>query len=492
MSTWWRLIKKPWRLLSNRFSLLKVVLTVLLIFIPLYPKFPLYGVKGTYVAVRLDDFVVLGAVLIWLGWQAKHRFPILKEKIFRFFIFYWLVGLVSLLSAFLITDLVSPSLAFFHFLRRVEYMSLFFVAADAFRAFSLGEFTGIITFTAAAVFLYGMGQKYFGLPVISTMNEEFSKGILLYLDKWTRISATFAGHYDLAAWLVMILSLLPALLIKRKRLGKIGGILVGGAAFYLLILTASRISFFAYLIGITATLIFLRKFFWIPLVLGFSLFAGFHSRELNRRLVSSFRPVSLVWQQYQQRLISFLPKKQERKQPSVVVSPTPTPLVVKKEEKETISLKEGKEEVSSLATKKIIFREVRTWPTPEEVEAAAARSSQIRFRVEWPRAVRAFLKNPLLGTGFSSLGLATDSDYLRLLGETGILGFLAFFLVIFHLGKNFFLGLLRNPVLGGFLGVILGILANAVFIDIFEASKVAFFFWMLMGVGYRIQKRNGD
>ena len=448
MSTWWRLIKKPWRLLSNRFSLLKVVLTVLLIFIPLYPKFPLYGVKGTYVAVRLDDFVVLGAVLIWLGWQAKHRFPILKEKIFRFFIFYWLVGLVSLLSAFLITDLVSPSLAFFHFLRRVEYMSLFFVAADAFRAFSLGELT--------------------------------------------RISATFAGHYDLAAWLVMILSLLPALLIKRKRLGKIGGILVGGAAFYLLILTASRISFFAYLIGITATLIFLRKFFWIPLVLGFSLFAGFHSRELNRRLVSSFRPVSLVWQQYQQRLISFLPKKQERKQPSVVVSPTPTPLVVKKEEKETISLKEGKEEVSSLATKKIIFREVRTWPTPEEVEAAAARSSQIRFRVEWPRAVRAFLKNPLLGTGFSSLGLATDSDYLRLLGETGILGFLAFFLVIFHLGKNFFLGLLRNPVLGGFLGVILGILANAVFIDIFEASKVAFFFWMLMGVGYRIQKRNGD
>ena len=34
-----------------------------------------------------------------------------------------------------------------------------------------------------------------------------------------------------------------------------------------------------------------------------------------------------------------------------------------------------------------------------------------------------------MGTGFSSITLATDNDFLRLLGETGITGFMAFFLI---------------------------------------------------------------
>ena len=36
----------------------------LFVFIPLYPKFPLFSVPGTYVAVRLEDFLI-GLVIVW-------------------------------------------------------------------------------------------------------------------------------------------------------------------------------------------------------------------------------------------------------------------------------------------------------------------------------------------------------------------------------------------------------------------------------------------
>jgi len=38
----------------------------LLIFIPLYQKFPLLEFKGLPVAIRLEDFLVLATVIVWL------------------------------------------------------------------------------------------------------------------------------------------------------------------------------------------------------------------------------------------------------------------------------------------------------------------------------------------------------------------------------------------------------------------------------------------
>jgi len=483
-------IAKLWQNLSKNLNLIKVALTVLLIFIPLYLKFPLREVSGIHVSIRLEDLLVLTSLVIWFIWQAQHRFPVFKEKIFKLFLIYWLVGLISLANAFFITGLISPKIAFLHFFRRVEYMSLFFIAYDAFKHSGLKEFNSVFILVSFGVFAYGMGQKYFGLPVVSTMNEEFSRGALLYLDKWTRISSTFAGHYDLAAWLVIMLALVPALIITAKKKGiKLFLALAGAANFYMLIMTASRISFIAYLIGISLTLLLLKKFRWLPVILGLSLFLGLYSKELRVRLASSFEFISPVAQKYEQKIAGFL----SRFQP--VASPTPepklpTPTSVLTLIPTTSAPKAVRKKQVTAPPRRKIIKEVRTWPTPEEVGAAADRSSQIRFQVEWPRAIKAFLKNPLLGTGYSSLGLATDNDYLRILGETGVLGLLAFGLIIFYLFRSGLEALIRSKqlVLAGFLGVILGFLANAVFIDVFEASKDAFYFWMIMGIGYKISK----
>jgi O-antigen ligase len=129
-------------------------------------------------------------------------------------------------------------------------------------------------------------------------------------------------------------------------------------------------------------------------------------------------------------------------------------------------------------------------PSPTPVPVTEDRSTSIRLNVEWPRAIRSLKKNLLLGTGYSSITLATDNDYLRALGEIGILGFFAFSLLFirvvrviskpFPYLKNFKTANLA--FITGFAGALAGIFVNAFFIDIFEASKFATIFWLFVGI----------
>src|SRR5436309_3070030 len=66
------------------------------------------------------------------------------------------------------------------------------------------------------VVAYGIGQKLYGFPAFLTMNEEFAKGIPLKLSALARIPSTFAGHYDLAAYLVFVIPIMGSLIFGFK------------------------------------------------------------------------------------------------------------------------------------------------------------------------------------------------------------------------------------------------------------------------------------
>ncbi len=111
-----------------------------------------------------------------------------------------------------------------------------------------------------------------------------------------------------------------------------------------------------------------------------------------------------------------------------------------------------------------------------------------RFQGEWPNALAAFKRNVMLGSGYGSVSLAVDNSYLRMLAEVGSLGFISFiaiFLIvgiyITHAWEKIHSPLVRSFVLGFAAGVA-GLAVNAVFIDVFEASKVAFVLWLLTGI----------
>jgi len=462
----------------------------LLVFIPLYPKFPLFPVSGTYVHIRLEDIfvaLVLGLFIIHL--LVKKDFSLLKENIAKLAFLYFGIGFLAVLNGIFIAKNIVPHLAFLHWARRIEYFSLLFVAYYSLDNIKqLKTYGWLIFFSTLGVIFYGLGQKFFGWPVVSTMNKEFSKGMILKLTWWARVNSTFAGHYDLAAFLVMILCLtFSVLLITKRKFLKIPIIIFGVFSYYLLILTASRISFIAYLLGGGTVLYLAKKNWWIFPFLLFSLLGMFFSEDLGQRYAATFK-IDL----------SFLSGKTKIKTeeiaylPTATPTPTEVPLAIPTQGKKIIS--KVIPTLTPTPTPTLLPEEEATPPAYFEPTAlAVGRSTDIRLKVEWPRAIRAFLKNPLLGTGYSSITLATDNDYLRMLGETGLLGTLAFLALIITIAKDFYLFLAKNRfdyterlIICGIIGASIGYFVNAAFIDVFEASKVAFFFWIMIGLGLKV------
>ncbi len=470
---------------------LKYGLAAIIMAVPLYPKFPLIRIPGTYVAIRLEDFLIALVALIWLYTQFRQRFRFLKDDLNRTIIVYLVIGFLSLFSAIFITRTVEPHLGLLHTIRRIEYLVVFFIILTSIKSRKdIYFFLQVFLLTAFFVFLYGLGQKFFMFPVISTMNVEFAKGIALRLAPGARVNSTFAGHYDLAAYLVMLLPLVMAVVVaSRKKIHRGLLLFFYGFLFWLLLASASRISFAAYLGAITITLFLLKKKAWIIPVIVLSLAMSVFATELTERYAQTLR-VSLI---KMEEINIQLPWTREPTKIAFRPEPTPTPTPVPSGE----AVEKGVVKVYKIpptptptpSDKRYIYYGGGGEAPPED------RSTAIRLKVEWPRAIKAFLKNPLLGTGYSSITLATDNDYLRALGEVGLLGFLAFVLILVKIGlKSKAVVFSKKPVVGekaifiGLVGGSLGFLANALFIDVFEASKVAITFWLLMGLMVGITK----
>lgn len=445
----------------NRFfePLNKYLIAAVLIIVPLFPKFPLLKIPGTYVAIRFEDLLLLALAIM----TAIKVFPdiknFLKDEITQAFLIFFGVGLLSLLAGSFLTRTVSFSVGIFHLARRVEYVVPFFAGLTLLAkekvSGNLNYYLKILLIVVAVVFIYGFGQRYFNFPIIITQNEEYSKGVALRWTPESHINSTFAGHYDLAAFMVLVMPILLVLIfILKDRFGRALLIITSGMGLWLLISTISRIGQVSYLVAVSLAFYLIRKFKALAVVLAISLlFIG-----MSSSLEARFQRVIEVF--YQKINMSRI-----------------------------IGRMEGS--FVALAEESVIpaRREVLA-PTPTPVPIFEDRSTSIRLNVEWPRAVRAFLKDPVIGTGYSSIDLATDSDYLRMLGETGILGFLAFWLIFVRIGKVFIKDAfplttkihgIEQGFVAGVLGGLVGAFLTAFFIDIFEASKFATMFWLFLG-----------
>lgn len=457
-----------------KINIFRPIVAILLMFIPLYPKFPLFSVSDTYVAIRLDDIIVAISALIWLIYQTKNKFPIFKVKITRLFLVYFLAIIISFINAYLIYQTELTNILILHLFRRFEYISLFFITLNAIK--SIKDFRFLYIFflaSTALVTFYGYGQKYLHYPVISTMNSEFSKGQLLQMNIWTRISSTFAGHYDLAAFMsVTLIVILATALITKNKFIKILSFIVWLPSYQILTLTASRVSIFAFFGGICVVLFLLKKYWWIIPVTGLVIFSIFNSDDLNQRLIATIPAL----------------KNQFFSQPTntnVTPTPTiitPTPIIA------TVTTTPG--QTVTKPTPTIVRHQADQYPTVD-TDVGVARSGEIRFNAEWPRAINAWKKNPLIGSGLGSITLATDNDYLRCLGESGLLGLITFgSIFIFFIIKTFPLFFEKTSNIYHltsiiFFGCTLTMLANAIFIDVFEASKTAYLFWIMMAFYYQ-------
>ncbi len=505
-----------------------------LAFIALYPKLPSVHITRTWVYIRLEDFVIAFLVFFWavLFMQKKIKLPWkLGSGIFA----YWIVGLASLLVSitFFGPHLLNffPKIAALEYLRRIEYMILFFVAFSTIKSVKdVWHYLIGLVVTLVGVVMYGLGQHFylyfwqafpkffehltFCFPSFQTGNEEFAKGIPLCLPENARITSTFGGHYDLAAFLVVVLPILFVVMIMvRKKLQKIllGILFVLGIM--LLNFTASRISFVAFLIGTTATLIFIKKKkfilpVWIVSLILLFVFSG----SLAHRFLQTIRVASVVTNNQGQVVgvaENSLPadlKNKISKGDEAVVANQPVPngdvplgtasfVLPQNNTPVATSVAVVKNSLSDAQAKKLRLQngglQISTVSGSFLIQKALVYdiSFTTRFQGEWPHAWAAFMTFPPLGMGYSTITLATDNDYLRLLGESGFLGFLSFMAIFFMFGvflkessvdkEEISTKMVSFALAGG----VLGLLVNAVLIDVFESSKVAESLWILLGVG---------
>lgn len=455
----------------------------LLVFIPLYPKFPLLNVSGTYVAIRFEDILIALTVFIWLVGNLGSIKKYLKQNIFQAFILFWLIGGLSLFSGIFLTQSVTPEIGLLHWFRRIEYMSLFFVAATSVNKLSQVRKMVVVSLGALLVVIaYGFGQIWLGFPVISTTNSEFSKGLILYLTDNARVNSTFAGHYDLAVYLSILLILTSSLFFFYRNFLHKGLIaMLGASGFILLGFTASRISFIAALVGLSLS------FWW----------------NKKRVLVVALAFMSVG-------LVAFIPDLRHRLVATITVNllngggskynPPPGQITIftnlnKYPESSRAALRERALRESTESASSSGKRAVDTVPGEpiNATELGVSRSFGIRLNVEWPRAMNAFMKNPFLGTGYSSLTIATDNDYLRSLGEVGILGTTSLGLIFLILVKRM-LTFLNKPrsytrsLVIGTLCSLVAVLGSGLFIDVLEASKIAEVFWLIVGITWGVMQ----
>ena len=416
--------------------LLKYGVAAIILSVLLYPKFPFLRIPGISVSIRLEDLVVFGVFLFWLITSLNVK-TFFKDKINLAILLFFGVGLVSVLAGIFLTDTVEPHIGLLHWGRRVEYLSIFFIGISAVKKKEdLYFYLKLLLIVVVLAFFYGLGQRYFKIPIITTQNQEYARGIALRWREGAHLVSTFAGHYDLASFLILLFPAIYLFLFSktdtlRKLIPKTNIIIIRTIlvsvtlmALWLLTQSASRISLVSYLGSSVLALILAGKKKFIPVITLLS----FVFASLSMNLVD--------------RYLNFV---------DVYAAGEELPL-------ETIA--------------------------PEPV--VEDRSTSIRLNVEWPRAIRALTKNPITGTGYSSITLATDNDYLRMLGETGLLGFgsfwLAFGLIILTIIKKF--PKAEGPETLFIIGVfsaISGVLLNMVFIDLLEASKFAIAFWLILG-----------
>ncbi|MEK7533884.1 MAG: hypothetical protein AAB600_00965 [Patescibacteria group bacterium] len=508
----------------------------LLVFVPLYPKLPILDVQNTWVYVRVEDFIITFVILIWIVLFLFKKITINTPLTLPILLF-WITGGVSLLHAVLVIfptiANVFPNVAFLSFLRRIEYVFLFFVAFAGMRDKRLIYY---IIYALPIILLvvvgYGFGQKFFGFPAFLTMNEEFAKGVPIQLSQLSRVPSTFAGHYDLAAYLVLLIPILVSLAFGFKNwLIKIFLLGVSSLGFVLLLETVSRVSFSVLLLALVMLLIFQKKRLVIISLFVLTVILLILSPSLLQRFGSTVSEIDVLVDAKTGRAIGHVTEvpslyfedkivlrdfAQSEQNPKLATSsaivpklliPSPAVLVTEPNESTGENLPQGTSYINlplSPVVKKVnqYFYQKAKENNPEQstkiymlygdflIKKAKAYdlSFTTRFQGEWPKTITAFMRNIFLGSGYGSVSLAVDNNYLRILGETGILGLVSF-LSIFIVAGIFIkkiLPVVASPVVRsfvlGFVAGTFGLFLNAILIDVFEASKIAFSYWLLMGV----------
>jgi len=433
------------------------VFFALWVFTILWPKFSLFSFPGFRTGIRLEDLFYFGFFCVWAFYLLRRKIKWVKSPINLGFFIYTIVGLLlTFFGLFYLKTITDLPLAMLHTLRRIQYFSFFFFALTLLPSIEESKKV-LVSFFDTALIVSGFAfLQFLNLwPLYSPLNHP--TGTFVFFQQLKTVNANFGGHYELAAFYLIVFALALTLLIflwGRKEIRNVLGLTLL-ASILPFFWTYGRASLAGLLFSIVA-LVFVKnkKFLFVPLILGVVFMLLFLTGQLSR-----YRNINL----------SFVKEPQ-----TIIESQIPG----------------GKIEVLSDPSLTLIKLNWQGFNFQLKDPSFTTRIAK------WPAAVEVIKKHPLTGGGYSVFGEGYDNDYLRMIGETGLIGLLAFgFLagsIVWYLRVCFIIA--SNRLIGfaalGLLIAFLGLLVNALLIDVFESSKVAITFWMLLGVIVKASQLN--
>jgi len=419
---------------------IKKIFFFLLFFVIAFPKIPLIS-TGMVVPIRLEDLLIAYLWGIVVLYVIKGRIKIPKNMIFFWIGLYLLWGLVSTTLGYFRGDVTTP----LFFLRKIEYISLFFFAYLVIDKENISEFYRLIFITLSVVLVVAfiqyfkifdkLGITQYFLPYLQSANRRFWQADLL--------SSTFDGNYDLGGYFILIVPFLLSLALNRNYTNKLIAFLAFSASMIILSFSGAR----------TPTLIVFAMFFFIFI-----------------------------------RKMLFSTKKETFK--SVLIF---TLLIV----------------VFSLSYKVLLSHFMERGKNLLQVFSRTGLSSLSQIdqsayyrATKWILVWENFLEHPLFGIGiggFSEYFVGADGQHIQTLGETGIVGFFLFFSMLYYVIKKNLktryylkklpynqLNELHKAFLIALSLAILGLMLNGITINIFDSSKVAMCLWAFIGVAAKL------
>lgn len=466
----------------------------------LVPKFPIQFVEYTYIRIRIDDILPVALVAIFFIQWIRRKIH-LNYRLLIPIVLFWIAVFASFAYNHYIEkppNIPIFNIGFLHSARRIQYMAVFFVAsAVVISEKRFMEYLRYYFITLAIVGVYGLGQKFLAFPSIQSMNPAYTDGRLLFLNASDRINSTFGGHFDLAAYMTFSIPLTLGMYFYRRQKRYFALFVL---SLTILLYTAARSSFLAYLASTFPYLLLMRKFKVFAAALLITAVLLFVTGDMTKRFLSTFQ-VKTVFVNEKTGGTSVDQKISVKNLPAGTKAfklpfgnNDPTPTVSEK------NLKlEAQRQVYEEARRKGIYLSKEQIEKQSDELAKLIKPKQMllcdiscatRLEVEWPRAIVAFRSNMVLGTGPSSITEATDNDILRWLGETGVVGTMLFVTIIFLVCRYAFqlarIDKEKKHIFYGFIFGVIALIVNATYVDIFEASKMAYNFWLVSGliVGY--------
>jgi len=426
--------------LYKYFFSIKKIFFFLLFFIIAFPKIPLIS-TGMAVSIRLEDLLVVYFWALIILYILKGKIKIPKNMIFFWIGLYFLWGLISTILGYFRGDVTTP----LFFLRKIEYISLFFFAYVVIDKENISQFYRLIFISLSIVVGIGFIQyfkifdkigitQYF-LPYLQFANRRFWQANL--------ISSTFDGNYDLGGYFILIIPFLLLLILNERYKNKLIAFLGFCTSIAILSFSGARTPIL--IVFMIVFFIFIKKIVFNT------------KKEIFRSALIVILLLLIFSLSYKMLLSHFIERGKNLLQ---------------------------------------IFSRTGLSSLSQIDQSAYYRAGK------WILVWENFLEHPLFGIGvggFSEYFVGADGQHIQTLGETGIVGLFLFFSMLYYVIKKNLktryylkklpynqLNELHKAFLIALSLAILGLMLNGITINIFDSSKVAMCLWAFIGVAAKL------